>query len=523
MTSQPLPALVLEGATRSADQDAQSTVHRGRLFRKYLLLILSLVTGALLASGAISIYFSYQENKSALAEPAAREGARRGVADRAVHPPDRAAARLRGAAAARRGRRRAAPHRVPEAAAPGAGGHRHRAARRRRPRADRRVAARHGQRRTRARTARRSRRFAMRSAGRPWFGPVYFRKETEPYMTIAHPLRQRRGTGDDRRRQPQVHLGRRVADQDRRQGQGVRRRRQRLSWSPIPTSASCCARPTCRQLAARARRRATASSRTTPAMVSTDLAGTPVLTSVAPIESLGLERVRRAAGGRGLREAQRVDRCAPALLLLAGLVISALGALALARGMVRPIRTLDEGARRIGAGELDQKIDVRTGDELRGARRPVQPDDGAVARIVCGPRAQGRRAHARAHELARAADGDQRDPARDLELADRRAAGAARRSPSAPRTCATRRSRGCCSSTATCCVPMAGLLGASRSSLRAAVRCRIAAHVDHRPRRARPRDRPSSPTSLPLLDTEYPGRDARTSGGSAAARCWRCR
>ena len=32
--------------------------------------------------------------------------------------------------------------------------------------------------------------------------------------------------------------------------------------------------------------------------------------------------------------------------------------------MVRPIRTLSEGAQRIGAGELDQQIDVRTGDEL---------------------------------------------------------------------------------------------------------------------------------------------------------------
>ena len=44
-----------------------------------------------------------------------------------------------------------------------------------------------------------------------------------------------------------------------------------------------------------------------PAMLSHDLAGTPVLTSVAPIEPLGLEGLRRAAGGRGLREAQRVD------------------------------------------------------------------------------------------------------------------------------------------------------------------------------------------------------------------------
>ena len=46
---------------------APRSLHRGSLFRKYLLLILTLVTGALLVSGAITVYFSYQENKSALA------------------------------------------------------------------------------------------------------------------------------------------------------------------------------------------------------------------------------------------------------------------------------------------------------------------------------------------------------------------------------------------------------------------------------------------------------------------------
>src|SRR5881394_2381575 len=39
----------------------------GRLFRKYFLLILALVCGALLISGAIGLYFSYQENQRALA------------------------------------------------------------------------------------------------------------------------------------------------------------------------------------------------------------------------------------------------------------------------------------------------------------------------------------------------------------------------------------------------------------------------------------------------------------------------
>src|SRR6187549_2603849 len=42
------------------------SLDRGRLFRKYFLLILGLVCGALLLSGAIGLYFSYQENQIAL-------------------------------------------------------------------------------------------------------------------------------------------------------------------------------------------------------------------------------------------------------------------------------------------------------------------------------------------------------------------------------------------------------------------------------------------------------------------------
>ena len=41
---------------------------QGRLFRKYLLLLLTLVSGALLASGAISLYFSYREHTTALGD-----------------------------------------------------------------------------------------------------------------------------------------------------------------------------------------------------------------------------------------------------------------------------------------------------------------------------------------------------------------------------------------------------------------------------------------------------------------------
>ena len=138
--------------------------HRGRLFRKYLLLILTLVTGALLASGAISVYFSYQEIKAALAdlqhEKAVAAASRieqyihqidQQLAYAALPQLDAADVELRRIEFLKLLRQ--APE-VTDIAQLDA----------KRPRADRRVAPRHGQRRLRARTARRSRRSATRSA-----------------------------------------------------------------------------------------------------------------------------------------------------------------------------------------------------------------------------------------------------------------------------------------------------------------------------------------------------------------------
>ena len=54
------------GVAGTGAAGAPVTRHYGRLFRKYLVLILSLVTGALLVSGGISVYFSYEEQQTAL-------------------------------------------------------------------------------------------------------------------------------------------------------------------------------------------------------------------------------------------------------------------------------------------------------------------------------------------------------------------------------------------------------------------------------------------------------------------------
>jgi class 3 adenylate cyclase len=53
-----------------------------------------------------------------------------------------------------------------------------------------------------------------------------------------------------------------------------------------------------------------------------------------------------------------------AILLLVGVALSVLAALLLARRIVKPIQALQLGAAQIGAGALDHRIDVRTGDEL---------------------------------------------------------------------------------------------------------------------------------------------------------------
>ena len=344
----------------NAPKASARQMYRGRLFRKYLLLILSLVTIALLASGAISVYFSYQENKSGLAslqhEKALAAASRieqyieqivKQLAYAALPQLDASDIELRRIEFLKLLRQ--APE-VTDIAQVDATGR------------EQIAVSRLGMDNINSGKDR-SQEPAFRNAkrGQPWFGPVYFKKETEPYMTIA--IRSGSDTGpvtiadvnlkfiwdvvsrikigDKGKAYVVDGKGFLVADPDI----GLVLRKTDLSQLPHVKSAA---------------------ENQTPnelAMVSTDLAGTPVLTSVAPIESLRwnvfveqpVSEVYAKLNASILRTAG---------LLIAGLVISAFAALALARGMVRPIRTLEEGARRIGAGELDQQIEVRTGDEL---------------------------------------------------------------------------------------------------------------------------------------------------------------
>ncbi len=371
--------------------------YRGRLFRKYLLLILSLVTIALLASGAISVYFSYQENKSALAslqhEKALAAASRieayieqivKQLSYAALPQLDAGDIELRRIEFLKLLRQ--APE-VTDIAQLDSNGHEQIAVSRLGM-----DSINSGKDRSQEPAFRNSKR------GKPWFGPVYFKKETEPYMTIG--IRSGNDTGPVTVADvnlkfiwdvvSRIKIGEKgkayvvdgngflVADPDI----GLVLRKTDLSQLP------------------HVRKVLEKQNSEDPTAVSTDLAGVSVLTSVAPIESLSWDVfVEQPVSEVFAKLNASIVRTA--LLLLAGLLLSAIGALALARGMVRPIRTLDVGAQRIGAGELDQKIEIHTGDELEALANQFNRMTGRLRESYAGLE---HKVEARTHELKNSLD-----------------------------------------------------------------------------------------------------------------------
>jgi len=343
-------------------QGAAPIAHRGRLFRKYLLLIISLVSVTLLVSSGIGLYFSYQENRAALAslqrEKAIGASSRieqyiRQISQQLVYAAlpqiDAADVELRRIEFLKLLRQAPEVTDITQLDASGK---------------EQIAVSRLGM-DVVASVKDRSQEPAFLNAkrGQPWFGPVYFRKETEPYMTVAIRSGSDKGPvtiaevnlkfiwdvvsrikiGDKGKAYVVDGRGLLVADPDI----GLVLRKTNMSGLEHVKAA------------------VDLHSTDAPAMESHDLGGVAVLTSVAPIEPLDWKVfVEQPVAEVYSKLNASIVRAG--LLLLVGLVISALAASALARSMVRPIRTLDDGARRIGAGDLDQQIVIKTGDELEG-------------------------------------------------------------------------------------------------------------------------------------------------------------
>ena len=94
------------------------------------------------------------------------------------------------------------------------------------------------------------------------------------------------------------------------------------------------------------------------------LKGGQVLAVHAPVDPLGwLVFIERPVGETLAPLRAPVVRSL--MILLLGLFLALLASVFLARRMVAPIRVLQAGAARVGKGELDHRIDIRTGDELQ--------------------------------------------------------------------------------------------------------------------------------------------------------------
>ncbi|MCC6889363.1 MAG: HAMP domain-containing protein [Hyphomicrobiales bacterium] len=205
-------------------------------------------------------------------------------------------------------------------------------------------------------------RFVQAMADKRYYGPVYFRRESEPYMTLAVAgARDAYGVVAAEVNLKfmwdvvaEMKLGTRgtafVVDAD---GRLIAHPDISLVLRNIDLSHLTYVR------AALAPGAPTQGEGT----LANDLAGRQVLTAAAPVPRLGwtlfVELPVSEAYAPLYASALRSGA-----LLMAALALAVLAGIFLARRMLVPIRALRDGAARIGAGDLSQRITIRSGDEL---------------------------------------------------------------------------------------------------------------------------------------------------------------
>jgi signal transduction histidine kinase len=205
--------------------------------------------------------------------------------------------------------------------------------------------------------------FTETLAKKIYYGPVYFRRETEPYMTLAL-AGSRRDAGVSIVEVnlkliwdvvAQIKVGERgrayVVD-----AQGRLIAHPDISLVLRNTDMTGLAQ-------VEAARAAVTSAQTESVQTANDLGGREVLTAYAPVAPLGwLMFVELPTTEANAPLYAAIWRSGA--LLLAGLALAFLSALFLARRMVIPIQAMRVSAARIGSGDLTQRISIRTGDEL---------------------------------------------------------------------------------------------------------------------------------------------------------------
>ena len=199
--------------------------------------------------------------------------------------------------------------------------------------------------------------------GRSYFGQVYFVRESEPYMTIAVPIE--RFAGDV--------LGVLIAEVNLKYiWEAVARIKVGKAGYIYVVSGGgdLIAHPNI-SLVLQKRRvkdlpqvQAALAGRSGLSMAQPNLSGQKVFTASAPIPDLGwavlVERPAAEAYAPLYASILRTS-----ILLLLGLGMAIVASLLIGRRVVHPVEMLRQGAARIGAGDLDHRLEIKTGDELQ--------------------------------------------------------------------------------------------------------------------------------------------------------------
>jgi signal transduction histidine kinase len=196
-----------------------------------------------------------------------------------------------------------------------------------------------------------------------YYGPVYFRRESEPYMTLSL-AGTRRDAGVSI---AEVNLKliwdvvSKIKVGERGQAYVVDAQGRLISHPDI----SLVLRNTdmTRLAQVQAAQRQEKGGSPEDIETATDIQGRKVLTAFAPVAPLGwtvfVELPVDEAYQPLIASIQRT-----ALVLIGALCLAALAGIFLARRMVVPIQALRTGAARIGGGDLSQRISIKSGDEL---------------------------------------------------------------------------------------------------------------------------------------------------------------
>ena len=203
-------------------------------------------------------------------------------------------------------------------------------------------------------------RFVRAVADKVWFGPVEFRRGSEPYMTVAlaHVGKTPGVTVADVNLKliwdviSAIHVG------DKGFAYVVDRKGRLIAHpdlSLVLRDTDLSALP---QVAA-----ALAGKGASQAEVARALDGASVLTAHAVVPRTHWTVFVEQPLAEALATAYRSLLRSLALLGF-GLTLAAVSGVALARRMAAPIRLLQAGAEKLGSGDLAQRLDIRTGDEI---------------------------------------------------------------------------------------------------------------------------------------------------------------